>query len=76
MDISPEILPEVKEASFQRLVSFSSSNSMDWKFISGHINEDGSCSADFEAEASKPKNKYRLHGEVSPDGESYHFSAI
>lgn len=76
MVISPKMLTEVKNDSFARLISFTSGKSMDWKFISGHISEDGSCSADFEADALKPKDKYRLHGEISQDGESYHFSAI
>lgn len=62
--------------SLTRIVSFASGNSIDWKFVSGQVSEDGSCSADFEADAPKPKSKFRLHGEVSQYGESYHFSAI
>lgn len=76
MVISPKILPEVKNDALARIISFATSRSIDWKFISGHISEDGSCSADFEADALKPKSKYLLHGEISQDGESYHFSAI
>ena len=76
MVISPKRLPEVKNDALTRIVSFASVNSIDWKFVSGQVSEDGSCSADFEADAPKPKSKFRLHGEVSQYGESYHFSAI
>ena len=68
MVISPKRLPEVKNDALTRIVSFASGNSINWKFVS--------CSADFEADAPKPKSKFRLHGEVSQYGESYHFSAI
>ena len=74
MVISPKRQPEVKNDALSRIVSFASGNSIDWKFVSGQVSEDGSCSADFEADA--PKSKFRLHGEVSQYGESYHFSAI
>ena len=66
MVISPKRLPEVKNDALSRIVFFAS----------GQVSEDGSCSADFEADAPKPKSKFRLHGEVSQYGESYHFSAI
>ena len=68
MVISPKRLPEVKNDSLARIVSFASGNSIDWKFVSGQVSEDGSCSADFEADAPKPKSKFRLHGEVSQIG--------
>lgn len=55
MVISPKRQPEVKNDSLTRIVSFASGNSIDWKFVSGQVSEDGSCSADFEADAPKPK---------------------